>query len=213
MSDAITRKVSNGAINIYGEKFKNEELKEYNGCAVVLVPAVNDCGYDIYFKTKFICYIQTIDPSLKGIRICKVCGCTDDNCSKCIERTGKSCYWINESICSACLDKYLFLADFLSKQIVWSKKTFGSSKRTLGIIKHIRKELIEIKKKPEDLSEWIDVIILALDGYWRHGGKPEEIMLHLYEKQKTNFNRVYPYPTSENEPSEHIRSSNDTTSN
>lgn len=66
---AITRKVSNGTINIYGGKFKNEELNEYNGCVVVLVPAVNDCGYDIYYKTKYICYIQTIDPSLRGKKV------------------------------------------------------------------------------------------------------------------------------------------------
>ena len=66
MSDSTTRKVCNSAINIYGEKFKNEELKEYNGCEVVLVKAINECGYDIYYKTKFICYLQTIDPALKG---------------------------------------------------------------------------------------------------------------------------------------------------
>ncbi len=33
---------------------------------------------------------------------CRVCGCTDLNCSQCIEKTGKPCYWVEEDLCSAC---------------------------------------------------------------------------------------------------------------
>jgi hypothetical protein len=36
------------------------------------------------------------------IRKCRVCGCTDDNCTQCIERTGRPCYWVAENLCSAC---------------------------------------------------------------------------------------------------------------
>ena len=37
---------------------------------------------------------------------CIHCGCTDYDCSQCIERTGTPCYWVNEeeTICSACSD-------------------------------------------------------------------------------------------------------------
>jgi hypothetical protein len=35
-------------------------------------------------------------------RVCSGCGCTDMDCSGCIERTGKPCYWVNPSLCSAC---------------------------------------------------------------------------------------------------------------
>lgn len=66
MSDSLIRKVSNSAVNIFGEKFKNDELKNYNGSQVILVKAINGCGFDIYYKTKFICYIQTVSPELKG---------------------------------------------------------------------------------------------------------------------------------------------------
>lgn len=97
------------------------------------------------------------------------------------------------------------LNGLLANQKKWSKKTFGPGKRTLGLIKHIEKELAEIILKPDDLSEWIDVIILALDGYWRHGGKPWEIIKRIRKKQNVNFSRKYPKPVSENEPSEHIR--------
>ena len=33
---------------------------------------------------------------------CRVCGCTDDNCAQCVEKTGEPCYWIELDLCSAC---------------------------------------------------------------------------------------------------------------
>lgn len=33
---------------------------------------------------------------------CRVCGCTDDDCSGCIARTGEPCHWIKPGLCSAC---------------------------------------------------------------------------------------------------------------
>ena len=36
------------------------------------------------------------------VRQCRICGCTDDNCSQCIEKTGFPCYWIDKDLCSAC---------------------------------------------------------------------------------------------------------------
>jgi ParB/RepB/Spo0J family partition protein len=37
-----------------------------------------------------------------GTRTCRVCGCTDDDCSQCIEKTGERCHWVEEDLCSAC---------------------------------------------------------------------------------------------------------------
>lgn len=37
-------------------------------------------------------------------RRCRVCGCTDDACSQCIEKTGKPCFWVGADLCSACQD-------------------------------------------------------------------------------------------------------------
>jgi len=36
---------------------------------------------------------------------CMVCGCTDEDCSGCIARTGMPCSWANtaETLCSACV--------------------------------------------------------------------------------------------------------------
>lgn len=36
--------------------------------------------------------------------ICNHCGCTDSDCSQCIEKTGRPCHWANadQTVCSAC---------------------------------------------------------------------------------------------------------------
>jgi len=35
---------------------------------------------------------------------CRSCGCTDDDCTLCSERTGAPCSWAEPSLCSACLE-------------------------------------------------------------------------------------------------------------
>lgn len=100
------------------------------------------------------------------------------------------------------------LEQWIRREWEWSQRTFGPGMRTKGICEHIRKELTEIEKSPHDLIEWIDVIILALDGYKRHGGDPAMIMTLLNEKQKIIFARVWPdwRGRSEDEAIEHDRS-------
>lgn len=97
------------------------------------------------------------------------------------------------------------IEEYLKKQIEWSRKVFGSGKRTIGITKHMIKEIEEVLAEPHDLSEWADLMILAFDGYWRHGGTPENLMKVLIEKQDKNLSRQYPFPVSEDEPSEHLK--------
>lgn len=74
----------------------------------------------------------------------------------------------------------------------WSGATFGPGERHIGISDHIRKELDEIARSPYDLSEWIDVVILGLDGAWRAGHEPEAIVNALQEKQAKNEARIWP---------------------
>ena len=33
---------------------------------------------------------------------CRVCGCSDGDCRRCIERTGHPCHWAEDDLCSAC---------------------------------------------------------------------------------------------------------------
>lgn len=98
------------------------------------------------------------------------------------------------------------LVDYIGKQKRWSEKTFGEGKRTVGVTAHIAKELEEIRHQPTDIMEWVDVIILAMDGAWRAGYSPEIIVQALMLKQAINFNRKWPAPTSEDKPVEHVRS-------
>jgi hypothetical protein len=37
--------------------------------------------------------------------VCVFCGCTEENCQQCIDRTGAPCFWANaaRTFCSACL--------------------------------------------------------------------------------------------------------------
>jgi len=105
------------------------------------------------------------------------------------------------------------LEAYYQRQIEWSKRTFGPALRTKGVLDHIRKELKEIEADPHDLSEWIDVVILAMDGFWRHGGTAEQLMARLQAKQDKNFARAWPdwRTMSEDHAIEHDRSGEPTT--
>ncbi len=96
-------------------------------------------------------------------------------------------------------------ADWLERKHNWSVKTFGPGPRTEGICKHIEKELIEIRKAPADLTEWVDVILLALDGAARAGHSPNAIIMAMHDKQLENYNRKWGKPAPQDQPNEHIR--------
>lgn len=83
-------------------------------------------------------------------------------------------------------------ATHIDTQRAWSEQTFGPGPRTKGVIDHIKKELKEIEEDPSDVLEWIDVIILALDGAWRTGLGSQEILDALLAKQEKNYRRVWP---------------------
>lgn len=95
----------------------------------------------------------------------------------------------------------------LEQQRAWSRATFGSGPRTLGVLEHIRKELAEIEAAPADVEEWVDVIILALDGAWRAGWEPQQIIDAIKAKQAKNEARTWPdwRTMSEDQPIEHVQ--------
>lgn len=99
------------------------------------------------------------------------------------------------------------LVKHLHRQRDFSRKTFGPGNRAQGVVDHIRKELREIEADPSDLSEWIDVVLLALDGAWRQGYEPEEIAAALDAKQTKNEGRKWPdWRTAEpGKAIEHVR--------
>lgn len=104
--------------------------------------------------------------------------------------------------------EHAITVEHLERQRTFSIKTFGPGRRTKGVLDHIRKELTEIEADPDDLNEWVDVIILAFDGAWRHGWEPGEIIDAIKAKQAKNEARTWPdwRTMSEDEAIEHDRS-------
>jgi len=53
------------------------------------------------------------DINTGSARVCRVCGCTDLDCSGCIAKTGQPCYWVEPDLCSACaMDEEQFERDW-----------------------------------------------------------------------------------------------------
>lgn len=99
------------------------------------------------------------------------------------------------------------LVSHIHRQMVFSNKTFGPGPLTERLCDHITKELAEIRDNPTDLMEWVDVIMLALDGAWRAGYSPEQIATALDNKLTINERRKWPdWRTAEPEKAiEHVR--------
>lgn len=105
------------------------------------------------------------------------------------------------------------------RQMEWSERTFGPGTREKGVIDHITKELKEVANAaPEDkLSEWIDIIILGIDGAWRcieaseQSTAPEQVAEALAAKQARNFARRWPdwRTMSEDQAIEHDRTADE----
>ncbi|KKM77688.1 hypothetical protein LCGC14_1367400, partial [marine sediment metagenome] len=99
------------------------------------------------------------------------------------------------------------LVAFLQRHGAFTEAKFGPGRRTTGITNHIRKELAEIEAAPTDLVEWIDVILLALDGARRAGHTPKDVVSALVAKQVTNEGREWPdwRATTDGTVMEHMR--------
>lgn len=98
-------------------------------------------------------------------------------------------------------------AAHIDRQRTWSRETFGPHARTAGVLAHIRKELDEVAANPGDVTEWADVIILAIDGAWRAGHEPRAIIDALIAKQAENEARTWPdwRTARQDQPIEHVR--------
>lgn len=97
----------------------------------------------------------------------------------------------------------LDLQQQLVRQMVFSKATFGPGDRRKGVLDHIRKEIGEVEASSGDPDEWVDLVILALDGLtwsiWAGSGyafsaddAAEDAVLRLAHKQAKNERREWP---------------------
>lgn len=112
------------------------------------------------------------------------------------------------------------LKQHLIRQMAWSHATFGPGERTEGVLDHIRKELVEVEDANGESEEWVDVVILALDGLTRRlafclgdgSRKDPEVVAQMainmiVGKQTRNEARVWPdwRTADKNKAIEHVR--------
>lgn len=106
------------------------------------------------------------------------------------------------------MNGYSIDPDDLRVQSMWSERVFGPGKRTKGVLAHITEEVSEVRRNPEDIEEWADLLILTFDGALRQGFTPEQIIEAYRKKMDTNmYDREWPdyRGFSEDEPINHVR--------
>lgn len=59
------------------------------------------------------------------------------------------------------------LIEHMVRQQNFSVRAFGPGPRMEGVTDHIKKELVEVADGGNDPKEWVDVVLLGLDGLWR----------------------------------------------
>jgi hypothetical protein len=107
------------------------------------------------------------------------------------------------------------LRQHLLRQMAFSRGTFGPGDRQRGVIDHCREELDEIEAELEKgaaeagsaefddaATEWVDMILLSLDGCWRalQAAAPkmppdrvaDEVVYRIKTKQSKNEMRDWP---------------------
>jgi len=84
------------------------------------------------------------------------------------------------------------LVAHLERQKAFSLRTFGPGYRLDTVVAHIRKELQEVEENPRDVTEWADVMLLAMDGASRAGHSPVTIAQALEAKLTRNEQRQWP---------------------
>jgi hypothetical protein len=81
------------------------------------------------------------------------------------------------------------LETHLRRQRAWSLKTFGPGERTRTVCAHIRKELYELAARPDDISEYADVLLLAFDGALRSGFDPYYVAFNFVVRLNAEVTR------------------------
>lgn len=149
------------------------------------------------------------------VKVCRHCGVVIPSSAADVEQHAEGCAWaeirtlrqelqarmverenaLNEAAYAKANENTAWvhtIGAFVEAQRKFSLETFGPGPRTKGIIDHIKKELAEIEADPGDVKEWIDVVILALDGAWRVGARPKDVDDGIWAKLRKNQARTWP---------------------
>lgn len=94
--------------------------------------------------------------------------------------------------------------DFVKRKMDHSRATWPSQ-TLFGVLAHARKEVEEIEDNISDCIEWVDLILLGIDGACRTGLTPEQLGIQLERKLAINLQRAWPKPSTPDSPGEHDR--------
>lgn len=87
------------------------------------------------------------------------------------------------------------LLRFLSEKWEHSQRVFGPQ-TTTGVLNHVRSEVEEIQEEPTDITEWVDLILLGMDGAMRScpdpKTAPQEVVRAIRDKFEVVKKRQYP---------------------
>ncbi len=67
-----------------------------------------DVEYDKVAQVIMAAVLDELADAVEALRTpgtCRVCGCTDGDCSLCVARTGVPCHWVEPDLCSACVGR------------------------------------------------------------------------------------------------------------
>ena len=98
------------------------------------------------------------------------------------------------------------LKQHLIRQMKFSHATFGPGQRMEGVLDHMKKEIVEVIDSGGDSDEWVDLVLLALDGLTRRFAylegtdtyslplevAAEEAVRAIVAKQEANEGRTWP---------------------
>lgn len=84
--------------------------------------------------THMVEHAQELPESNEDMRRCRVCGCMTDDCSGCVERTGEPCYWVEDDLCSACVDEPDRYAALLGSDVLPAYIEIGDYRLQLGFV-------------------------------------------------------------------------------
>ena len=114
------------------------------------------------------------------------------------------------------------LEQHLIRQMVFSRATFGPGARTDGVLDHMTKEIAEVRESGCNPDEWVDLVILALDGLTRAVWSENNYQLEadtaalisvnrILSKQAKNERRDWPdwRSSDPNKAIEHVRGAHD----
>lgn len=87
---------------------------------------------------------------------------------------------------------FVNIVEFVQAQRDWGYEAFGPN--YTGTLSHLKKEIREVEADPDDLEEWIDVILLGMSGALRSGGgrTAEDVVSALVAKYEKNKARKWP---------------------